>query len=62
MITLHKVRAHADNEWNNYTNHLAKQACYLPHQMSLLPATSFLAISSLYNYAHIENPLRPFLK
>jgi len=62
VVTLHKVRAHVNNEWNNYIDHLAKQACNLSHQLSLLPSSSFLTISLLYNYIHIDNPMRPFLK
>jgi len=60
--TLHKVKTHANNDLNNYTDHLTKQTCNLSYQLTLLPSTSFLTVFSLYNYTHIDSPMRPFLK
>src|SRR6266540_1895703 len=60
-ITLHKVKAHNNNYWNDQTNHLAKQACDMSFPITSLHSDRF-SVTPMYNSTAIMTPLRPFLK
>ena len=60
-ITLHKVKAHNNNYWNEQTDHLAKVACDFPSPITSLVSNRF-SVTSIYNSTAIMTPLQPFLK
>ncbi len=60
-VTLHKVKAHNNNYWNEQTDQLAKEACDLSSPITSLISDRFSVIP-MYNSTAIMISLRPFLK
>ncbi len=60
-VTLHKVKAHNNNYWNEQTDQLAKKACDLSSPITSL-ISDWFGITPMYNSTAIMIPLRPFLK
>jgi len=60
-ITLHKVKTHNNNYWNEQTDYLAKMACDLSSPITSLISDRF-SITPMYNSTAIMTPLCLFLK
>ena len=55
-VTLHKVKAHNNNYWNDYTDQLAKATCDFSSSIIFLNSARFNVIP-MYNHTAIMIPL-----